>query len=233
MESIKKLRTVRDFPFNDGVIKTLPKKGSPKYVSGHVILDILNNVFGDNYSIEYDSPRTEMLNNQVVTSVKCRITANFRDEEGNPVTVVREGFGSDILKQGKSDTPGSGNEGNTLKSASTDALKKAAYSFGIINQFLRDPSEYNYYQSLVSDKQEWTQEAYNAYAKEWNIITAICKKLNINQMILSSIVYKETNGQDKNIRPSNITNIVKVLQQMINSLSPQAQEENKELTATL
>ena len=212
MENISKLRTVRDVPFPTGVVKVLEKKGNPKYVTGHTIIDILNVIFGDNWSVEYSQPWVESFGERITVTVKARLTATYLDETGKEVTVTREGFGSDCLKKG--------GEENLTKSASTDAFKKAAYSFGIINQFLRSPEEYQYYNSLISGQTEWTQGAYNAFGEEWKTISMICRENGLNQQDLLGLVYKLSNGTESSIRPSNIVTVVEALKSMYSVEKP-------------
>ena len=195
-------------PLPDGLAQKLPRKGDIEYVSGTTIIDILNKVFDHSWSVEYSDPIIEPFtkgDNAVVT-IKAKLSVRMIDPEtGEPITVVREGYGSDTLNARNPN----GAEMLT-KSASTDALKRAAYTFGIAGELKRkhNPVSINYFNSLNSD---WDDYAYMMYSKEWAIINDVMATYRMNYNIIRAIMKHYSGGKEFNITPDNIKDFVKYL----------------------
>lgn len=137
------------------------------YVSGNFVIDALNRAFGyawswkiDSYWIQPSEPKknrdrnsgTETLVAQPpVAHVVGTLTVYLKDEHGDVIQISKSGAGS------KSVLGGSSEQESIFKSASTDALKKAASLFGIGGQLYRDKNEQNYFNSTLG-MIHWDQE---------------------------------------------------------------------------
>lgn len=105
-------------PFEDHLIKTRKGPGNKplSYVEGHEYIRRLNEVFDQNWSFEI--VEHHILDNEVVVLGKVTIDGIVKMAVG----------GSNINKDGEGNAI---NIGDALKSASTDALKKACSLFGL------------------------------------------------------------------------------------------------------
>lgn len=127
------LKKVISTPLDQRIVEQLPKGGRTlSYVSGSSMYVLLEQAFGPYFSIEYSEPhyvkydkaRDSDPEPAKVVEVKCTLTVPLYDPETKQTIMVkREGFGTATMK--------SHFEEMILKTAQTDALKKATYSFGI------------------------------------------------------------------------------------------------------
>ena len=198
-------------PLPDGLAQKLPRKGDIEYVSGTTIIDILNKVFNHSWSIEYSDPIIEPFTkgDHSVVTIKARLSVRMIDPEtGEPITVVREGYGSDTLNPKNPN----GTEMVT-KSASTDALKRAAYTFGIAGELKRkhNPVSISYFNSLNSD---WDDYTYMMYSKEWAIIRDVMTTYHMNYNIIRAIMKHYSGGNEFEVTPNNIKDFVKYLKSL-------------------
>lgn len=199
-------------PLDRSVVQQLEKAGSVlDYVSGQTIMDILTQAFGPTWSVQYpehwvdkfDSIETKKgtYTPAYVITVKAVITVPMLDPETNQqITVVREGFGTAVMK--------SKFEEMVLKTAQTDALKKAAYSFGIAGELFRNAAEQAWYVNLTAP---WNAETLIAYQKEWDFIRNYITKNQLTKNQLSQMVCRMTNGEETELTPDNIRQLVDVL----------------------
>lgn len=100
-------------------------------VKSQYIVERLNHVFGvENWKADY----TVVLFNDTQCILKCVLIANFGNGES---LIQRSAFGGSLIKK---------NPGDTIKSAMTDSLSKAASHIGIANDVFQGkvapPSKY-------------------------------------------------------------------------------------------
>lgn len=152
---------------------------------------------------------------QEVVEIKCKITAQIYNESQDKwFTVVREGFGTATLKPK--------GEEMLLKTAATDALKKAAYSFGFAAElFFNNKTDRNgnttsresdYYSEMILGN--WSHDMMARYKNEWAVIVNYMKANSIDKNDchkVARIVYDDVNAR---ITPFNIRDIVNRISSM-------------------
>lgn len=182
------------------------------YVSGNYIMDALTKAFGPYWSVVYSKPeihkyepvQTKMgeYTPQYVMIVKATLTVPLYDEETKTtIMVTREGYGSSTNKKKF--------EEQLVKTAATNALKKAAYSFGIACDLARNEQEQSYYENVFVDG--WNKAATLRCAQDSKELHNLINTHQINQASLEMLVSKFTNGKDTHITPDNIGPFVKWL----------------------
>lgn len=162
--------------------------------------------------IDPDSVYHDRKNNPVFTQevveIKCKITAQIYNEKTNQwITVVREGFGSATLKPK--------GEEMLLKTAATDALKKAAFSFGFAAElFFNNKKDRNgnvtsreadYYNEMILGN--WTNDTMARYKNEWIVIVEFMKEHGIeksNFHEVARVIYDDPNAR---LTPFNVREI--------------------------
>lgn len=218
-----KIEQVAERPLDQRQIMQLDKGGtSIDYISGESMIDLLNEAFGPFWSCEFDKPeavhyapvnsRSGKYNPQEVIQVKCTITVPFYDDETkSTVTVKREGFGTATLKAHGEDM--------AVKTAQTDAMKKAAYSFGIAAElffYKKDRNgiptkEAGYFNEM--HRGAWSKENAEKHAKEFAIIKEFASKNNIKSM--NKIAALALDNPQAFLTPRNITEVAAKLKAMI------------------
>ena len=206
MSKLSKIADISSRVLPPDLAKPKPGKGNILYLSAQVVYDMLNFAFGNTWSVEYSSPIYEPFTigndkNQVVT-IKATITVRVYDEELQEiVTVKRDGYGSWQLNPRNPSA-----EEQLTKSAQTDALKRAAYSFGIAGQIRRKPDETQFFYQLYAEEMgvNWTNENRAAYAKELNIMEHISKQHNISYGVMEALASRFSNGKEQKITVNNI-----------------------------
>ena len=209
-----KINNIARTPLDRSMVQTLEKAGERlDYVSGTTIMDMLTMAFGPTWSVSYPEHWIEhyppiMTKNKgeyqppAVVIAKAVLSVPMFDPELNaPITVVREGFGTATMKYKF--------EEMVLKTAQTDALKKAAYSFGLAGELFRNPAEQAWY---INKTSAWNEDTLALYAQEWDIIRNYMASNKLSKAQLSSMVNRMTNGDDTEITPKNIREFVKYIQ---------------------
>lgn len=199
---LEKLRNFAMTPLPQGLSQKLPRKGDIEYISGTTIIDILNHVFNNSWSVEYSAPIYEPFSgtdSPPVVTIKATLSVWTTDPEtGEVIKIVREGYGSDTLNVKNPN----GREMVT-KSASTDALKRAAYTFGIALELKRKKNavENDFFNTLNSP---WNAYTSSLYHKELNTINTISKAYNIPYDVIKCIAREYFKDENCDITPSNI-----------------------------
>lgn len=192
--TMKDIERVAKHPLDPRIIGWLQSNGygpDLAYISETAMQVLMNDAFGGYQSIEYSEPvvrqyRTYKVKNKKTgqfvdytpketVEVKCTITVPVWDEDTKQVTyITREGFGSATMEN-RSD------EDKVAKSAQSDAMKKAAYSWGFAHE-LRVNSEGK--KKSIPHESEWFQEHVfgvwdknnqEKYTKELQLISAYMK----------------------------------------------------------
>lgn len=212
----EKLNKIISEPIDGRIIGQLEKGwGDPiDYISGTSMLVLLREAFGPYYSLEFSEPKrvlyrpTASKKNDTyepaeVVEVKCTITVPIKDPEtGTTIFVKREGFGSAAMKERFEET--------VLKSAQTDAMKKAAYSFGLALELATHGNkdskikEAAWYNEIVFGN--WTQEGMQKYKNEWNIIIEYMRKNNLGNDY-NRVIRNFTGNPDAKITGGNIKQV--------------------------
>lgn len=202
MNRLTRIKNLAVQRLNPSVISSMEKGGQKLYyISGTTVMDMLTAAFDSLWSVQYSQPwinKFEPLKNgyepDPVVTVKATLTIPIFDEETKTVvTVTREGFGTAVMKKKF--------EEMVLKTASTDALKKAAYSFGIGGELFRNQAEQNFFYYLTSD---WTPELQTVYSNEWALVRSIAEQYGFNNNIIGALVQRFTEGECAMITPKNI-----------------------------
>ena len=221
MNKLENINEIASTPLWPGLAQKLPGKGERLYLSATTVMDMLNIAFGHSWSVEFSQPWVEPFSGSTpVVTIKATLKVRTIDPETKePITIIREGIGSETLKGGPN-----GPE-NLTKVASTDALKRAAYTFGIIAELVRSKNQaaVQYFNYLNS---EWKPEIQTVYQKELVELTDICQKYNINDTLLNAFAYMATNGVDKKPRPSNIKDILVFIKEKLNNVKNTHESEH-------
>lgn len=167
-------------------IKERPAKGGGtwKYVEGSYVTQVLNSLFGFNWSFEVVTPMGEALNSAKTGSVtvqgrlKVKIGEEwvvkeqfgtkeiaFKNEPvlgegGSPVYETNK-YGKRVPKMQKTNIPL--NFGNDMKAAATDAKKKCAAELGL---FADVYSQDNFFEATIIEPSEGTDEEKEQAKKE-------------------------------------------------------------------
>lgn len=221
MNKLGNISEIASTPLWPGLAQKLPGKGERLYLSATTIMDMLNIAFGHSWSVEFSQPWVEPFSGSApVVTIKATLKVRTIDPETKePITIIREGIGSETLKGGPN-----GPE-NLTKVASTDALKRAAYTFGIVAELARGKNQVavQYFDYLSS---EWKPEIQIVYQKELAELVAIRQKHNINDISLNAFVYMATDGQDKKLRPSNIKDVLIFIKEKLNAVENTNENNN-------
>ena len=232
----EKLNNVVTKKLDQRLIGDLPGKkdreGNPiKYISGEAMLVLLREAFGPYFSVEYSEPRIvrydkvnymdkkdengnwdnsgklhpHVYTPQQVVEVKCTLTVPIKDEEtGQVIMVKREGFGSASMKKSF--------EEMILKTAQTDALKKAAYSFGFaLELFMKTGGEKDWADAELYGL--WTQTAMQEHQNELAFVQNVKQKFGWNNV--DEFAAKAFGDPTTRLTPTNITEAVKAFKELI------------------
>ena len=200
-------------PIDKRLISTIEKAGTTlDYISGSAVIHLLKKAFGPIFSIEYGEPKITTYETikdkkgeytpKQVLEVKCTITAPiFSDKLQQVVYVKQEGFGTCIMKRQF--------EEMMLKTAQTDALKKAASQFGIDAELRvkKNPQEYEYFAENVYNA--WIPSLAKKYAKELSIVK---EYMNKNQIENQNTVAVRLLGENR-LTPKNIVIIAQKIRE--------------------
>lgn len=220
--------------------------GGNKYVNHMVVVDKLNEVFNHAWSwiivdkgIEESKSFTNKKGEVSQTSYYVWVIGELRYPIFNPINkdlswAIKQAFGGKVVV-------GNGKvQSQAFKSASSDALKKAASLLGIApNVYMRD----DVYESLdESDSDSWTPNKMNVYQKETAQVREIKEALGVekfNQVIKQFCDTTNNYTQYGLITPSNIVGFLNYYNSLkknqISSQQPakSSQEEKKKGFALL
>ena len=171
-------------------------KGKLSYISANTGVDILNHVFGHNWSFRIverwmeegiPAPFTAKNGKEPVPqppTAWCivEVSVPFKDEDGHIHIVTKSAFGSQAITGGQSTQAQNG-----YKGAQSDALKKAATLFGVALELYRDPEEEQHFQEINEEVfNVWTDELKEQYAEQFKYIDSIC---TLNGYEISDLAY--------------------------------------------
>lgn len=168
------IKTVLEEKIPKGIIRERQiGKTTLSYVSGAYIIDQLNKAFDYAWdwtinehwiqdSIpksvkDYNTGKTTVQDQPPVCHVIGTLTVYFQTEEGKIISISKMAAGSKTVIGGASE------QESSLKSASTDALKKAASLFGIAAQLYRSSEEQKHF---LKDQQQQPQEEETLWTEE-------------------------------------------------------------------
>ena len=130
------------------------------YISANTCIDILNDVFGHNWSMRIidhwmepgiPAPFVEKDGRKPTPQAPTawcivELEINLIDDEGNMHKIVKQGFGSQAITGGQSTQAQNGSKG-----AQSDAIKKAATLLGIALELYRDSSEAQAFNNILNN----------------------------------------------------------------------------------
>ena len=209
----QKLSEVISKPLDRRAVEQLSKGGrSFDYISGPAMYVLLEKAFGPFFSIEYGEPRYTRYdkarpNDQdpaPVVEVKCTITVPMYDPETKQTILVkREGFGTATMKPHF--------EEMVLKTAQTDAMKKAAYSFGIALELSaqKNQNEAEWYAENVFGT--WTNTSMQAHRDDLVYVKGELQKHGLKSM--DAFATMVLGDPDAKLTPGNIKDVIRSYQQ--------------------
>lgn len=214
------------------------------YITGAAVIDILNKAFNcmwcwvtDREWIQPSEPFYNKNKNQTevqgpVAHVHGTLTIFFMDDNGQIQTLTRDAYGS------KSIIGRQAEQESIFKSASTDALKKAASTFGIALSLYRDEYEQEVFRDLnndidtnkrviqvneeikIEDIEEnadvWTDRNMQLYQKDVEYVSSYLENLDDDEV---TRIIKEFNPEFNDlsdIRPSNVVEFREYLEGLKN-----------------
>ena len=158
------------------LIKEKPGKGNLTYISGCVVIDMLNKLTNyawdwhiDEHWVEKSEPKfnpkydNEPQPQGPVVHVIGTLTLHLRDENGEEFVIKKSACGAKTVVGGQNE------QKDNFKAASTDALKKAASLVGIGAQLYRDEDEQEYFEEL-NYEDPWTEEELAAHKEEFDYL---------------------------------------------------------------
>ena len=205
------------------LIKKKPGQGDLKYISGCVVIDILNSVFGMNWDwvikdhwIQKSEPKfnpkydKEPKPQGPVAHVIGELVIRLQDENGKEVVIRKNAAGAKPIIGGQNE------QKDVFKSASTDALKKAASLLGVGAQLYRDQDEQEYFEEL-NYEDPWTEEVLAAHQEEFDFLKELMAgdytREDINAVLYS---WSEQAFADiSELPPDDLTNFVDYLKEEI------------------
>lgn len=203
----EKLRT----PFPSDVVAIKNDKQKSKYIPGETVIDKLNATFGylgwswelvkdwisqppdkliktkyeNGQKINLSQNQWTYEKQNAVVNVIGKLTVKMEREDGSIYEIVRMAPGSQPLATGvQSDYD------MAVKGAHTDALKKAASTFGIaLELYRKTPAQSNYFYNVTYES-PWTKEEKENHAEDFNYISNFINKFNLtneqfNQLIVN------------------------------------------------
>lgn len=223
-------------------IKTLLSQGTPpslikereagkgktlSYIAGATVIDMLNNAFGHmwNWTVEeqwleagipwfnkYAKPEPVYEEQGPICHVRGVLEVMMENEDGKIITVKRSGLGSKAVigKQSEQDS--------IFKAASTDALKKAASTFGIGLDLYRSEDEQEYFDYL-NYVDPWTEEMITKYKDQRDFIGKIIEEYELDEEGQAEIMATFSNGvltSFDDIVPENIEAFVAYINAEVN-----------------
>ena len=209
LNRVQSLNEVISKPLDRRAVEQLSKGGrSFDYISGPAMYVLLTKAFGPFFSIEYSEPRYTKydkarpndMDPAPVVEVKCTITVPLYDEESKQTIMVkREGFGTATMKPHF--------EEMVLKTAQTDAMKKAAYSFGIALELSaqKNQNEAEWYAENVFGK--WTNTSMQAHRDDLVYVKGELAKHGLKSM--DDFAAMVLGDPDAKLTPINIREVIR------------------------
>lgn len=203
------------------LIKKKPGQGDMHYISGCTVIDMLNNLTNymwdweitehwvqksiDKFNPKYDNePKPQ----NPVAHVIGKLTLHLTDENGKDISIMKYAAGAKPIIGGQNE------QKDIFKSASTDALKKAASLVGIGAQLYRDEDEQAYFEELCY-VDPWDDATVAAHKEEFDYIKALMAngyaREEINEVVSawSDKVFLDVNE----LPPEALTNFVNYLKE--------------------
>lgn len=169
------------------------------YISGSTVIDYLNRAFdylwsseivkswkeesSDKFNPKYDD---KPLPQAPVIHVQVRLTVYIPSESGY-LQLHKDGFGSKEIIGSQSE------QADSFKSASTDALKKAASLFGIGLELYRSEEEQEFFDSFDYED-PWTDEKKKEFAQETAFLRDIFTEYKLEDDGLDEYVVEFSEG---------------------------------------
>lgn len=179
------------------------------YVSGNFVIDVLNRAFGYAWSWSIDhhwvqpseakkfkdrnTGQETVTTQPPVAHVIGTLTVFMKDSKGDIMKISKSGTGS------KSVIGGASEQESIFKSASTDALKKAASLLGIAAQLYRDNREQEYFERTLSDT-PWEPEDVQSLQEQVSWLENCKKENGFDDDYIDQIVASWSSGKYKTIR---------------------------------
>lgn len=215
----KKQRQIINAPIDKKYIK---KFEGNDYVGVPVIIDILNKAFGHAWSWEvleqwvekariYKKPNENKdYGESYYACVKGRLwfPVNKLDNNGETEKAFRDAIGGHML------TGTAKNQQTAFKSASSDALKKAASLLGLAKNVYMDANTYN---NLVRDEasyDDWDEESNKYFAKEIRMMQKFKEAVGAEKLQNYKNQFCDETGDYTtygSIKPSNIRGFIEYL----------------------
>ena len=176
-DSLKKLKEVATRAIPNELKQT--RKGGfgndLTYISGTTCIDMLNEAFDylwdwediDHWMTEsvpaYNNKSQKSEPQSPVAHVKGCLTVYFKDDEGQLIPIHKTGIGDQSVHGKQSE------QENIWKSASTDAMKKAATKLGLGLELARKEDEQAYFEAQNFDN-PWDDLTVNAHREELDYV---------------------------------------------------------------
>lgn len=194
-------KDVLNRPFPDEMIKDRPGPGGMKlsYVEGHEYIKRLNEAFESNWSFEIKEHHIVEKHIIVIATIKA---------EG----ISKTAFGSSEIKSGRNGDPIS--IGDDMKSAATDALKKASSLFGLGLHLYGDKPSTQKTKTYGTPVVKHIGKNGIPYAtdKQKNMIKALAAKRGISLEELNTKIAETYNCEINQLSVGKASNIIERLQ---------------------
>lgn len=206
------------------LIKQKPGQGDLKYISGCMVIDILNKLTNYNWDWTIDHCWKETSEDKFnpkydkepkpqgpVAHVIGTLTIYMKDENDNIISIKKQAAGAKPVIGGQNE------QKDIFKSASTDALKKAASLLGIGAQLYRDEDEQEYFENLCYED-PWTDEILNEHQHEFDYIKKLITDNTVSRKELSEIVSEwssDTYTDVNDLLPKELTDFVNYLKEQL------------------
>jgi hypothetical protein len=208
-------------------------KNAATYVSGYPVIDKLNATFGmagwsweiiDKWVEKSEDKITKVKweNNKKIELKKedwiiepqlpavhiiGKLTVYFERPDGSIFSVVRMAPGAQTINGGQSE------QENAFKGAHTDAIKKAATTFGIGLELYRNDKEQAYFED-INYEDPWTEEASEQFKEEIAFIKSFKASYELTSDDMDGYINTFSNGNCPNmdyLMPDNISDFVNYL----------------------
>lgn len=212
-------------PIDEKYIKKTPDNFN--FIENALVVDILNRAF--NYAWNWEITefgiepcRASSKNKEVIGSyvwVKGRLSIPLEDEEGKIYFITKEAFGGHMLV---------GNakvQSQTYKSASSEALKKAASLFGLAKNVYMKEDLYYMLEEDAANEDIWTEIAVKQLENECLIVSKIKEIIGEKELEKLQLTFCDETGNYTTrgvISPSNIKDFI----EYVKVLKPELFTEN-------
>lgn len=213
-------KTMLQLKLPDSIIKEKNiGKTSLSYISGATVIDLLNRTFNymwDFYILDqwitegvdfYNKYDKKVEKQGPVCHSKIRLVVKMMTEEGQMVELTKEACGSKAIIGKQSE------QEHIFKSATTDALKKAASLLGIGHQLYRATEDEEFFEMIneydpeLAQAEEWTDEALKTHKENLDYITQVCDEFSEEEFCTMLNIACGINSLEE-VTPVNIEKIV-------------------------